>query len=78
MIRNIIVVKMPNTADTPAASSSFAIPKNAGTIITQKINQMAVKISPFFREKKVLLPFEISASCGRNPPFSISSATIPS
>lgn len=78
MIKNIIVVKRPNTAETPAASSSFAMPKKAGIIITQKMNQMTLKITPFFLVKIELLFLLSSDSCGKNPPFASSSETRPS
>jgi hypothetical protein len=35
----------------PAASSASAIPKKAGSIITQKMNQITLKTTPFFLVK---------------------------
>ena len=57
IMSSMMVEKIPNTADTPAASSSPAIPKNAGIIITQKMNHRAVKIKPFFLENHGVFTF---------------------
>ena len=71
-------MKTPNTAETAAASSAFAIPKKAGIIITKNTNHRTVKITPFFLVKKVLLPLYSSANWGRTPPCASNSATSPS